>query len=60
MSNFWSTLFGFQQVALHKSIAYHPQTNSQTEVVNRCLKGYLRCMSGEKPLDWVLRLPLVE
>ena len=27
ISNFWTELFKFQQVALHKSTAYHPQTD---------------------------------
>jgi len=59
MSYFWSALFKYQQVALHKSTAYHPQTDGQTEV-NRCLEGYMRCMTGERPLEWVLWLPLAE
>lgn len=49
-----------QRVALHKSTAYHPQSDGQTEVVNRCVEGYLRCMTGEKPLEWALWLPLAE
>ena len=60
MSNFWTKLFRFQQVTSYKSTAYHPQTDGQIEVVNRCLEGYLRCMTGEKPLEWALWFPLVE
>ena len=60
MSNFWFALFKFQQVALNKSTAYHPQSDGQTEVVNRCLEVYLRCITGEKPFEWVLWLPLAE
>lgn len=42
------------------SIAYHPQADGQIEVLNRCLEGYLRCMIGERPNDWVNWLPLSE
>ena len=60
LSSFWQELFTLQQVDLHMSTAYHPQSDGQTEVVNRCLEGYLRCMTGEKPVEWVLWLPLAE
>ncbi|GJS03350.1 retrotransposable element Tf2 [Tanacetum coccineum] len=42
------------------STAYHPQTEGQTKMVNRCLEGYLRCMTGEKPKKWFEWLPLVK
>nr|GEV82965.1 hypothetical protein [Tanacetum cinerariifolium] len=45
---------------LPASKAYHPQSDGQTEVVNRCLEGFLRCMTGERPKEWVHWLPLVE
>ena len=42
------------------SSAYHPQTDGQSEVVNKCLETCLRCMVGECPKDWIKWLPLAE
>ena len=60
LSRFWTELFSLQQVALHMHTAYHPQTDGQTEVVNRGLETYLRCMTGERPKEWILWPPLAE
>ncbi|GKC80237.1 ty3-gypsy retrotransposon protein [Tanacetum coccineum] len=51
MSLFWQSLFKMLQVKLKMSTAYHPQTDGQTEIVNKCLETYLRCMTREKPKD---------
>ncbi|GJZ05359.1 retrotransposon-related protein [Tanacetum coccineum] len=59
-SRFWSELFKMLQVGLHMSTTYHPQTDGQTEVVNRCVECYLRCMTGDKPKEWVQWVPLAE
>lgn len=60
LSAFWQSLFKALKVKLKMSTAYHPQSDGQTEVVNRCLECYLRCMSGEKPKEWVQWLSMAE
>lgn len=59
-SNFWRELFHRSKVQLNFSTAYHPQSDGQTEVVNRCIETYLRCMTGEKPKAWSDWLPLAQ
>jgi hypothetical protein len=53
-------LFGLQGNKFNFSSSYHPQTNGQTEAVNRNLEMYLHCFTGDKPKDWVKWLSWVE
>lgn len=60
LSRFWKEMFSIQGVNLHYSSAYHQQTNGQTEIVNKCIEHYLRCMTRDCPNQWVRWLPLAK
>jgi hypothetical protein len=51
--NVWRDLFGLAGVKLRMSTAFHPQTNGQSEVVNKVIAMYLRCVTGDRLRSWV-------
>lgn len=40
--------------------AYHPQTDGQSEALNKCVEQYLRCFVADTPTKWVAMLPWAE
>lgn len=32
------------------SMAYHPQSDGQSEAINKIIALYLRCLTGDRPL----------
>ncbi|XP_019200240.1 PREDICTED: uncharacterized protein LOC109193863 [Ipomoea nil] len=60
LSKFWQAIFKQLQVHLSMSTAYHPQSDGQTERINRCLETYLRCMVFSRPKAWAKWLHLAE
>lgn len=59
-SKFWQTLFQLAGTELRMSIAYHPQSDGQTERVNQCMETYLRCFGHACPKSWSQWLSLAE
>lgn len=59
-STLWKELFRLAGTTLQMSCAYHPQTDGQTERVNQCMEGYLRCFVHSCPNKWKDWLSLAE
>jgi ferritin-like metal-binding protein YciE len=59
-SSLWQELFRLTQTELRMSSARHPETDGQTERVNQCLEGFLRCFVSSWQKKWVQWIPLAE
>jgi len=52
ISSFWRHLFNSQGIQLAMSSSYHPQSDGQTENLNKILEMYLRCYVFDHPKNW--------
>ncbi|GMG18118.1 unnamed protein product [Phytophthora fragariaefolia] len=57
---FWTSFYAVLGTRLDMSTADHPQTDGQTERVNRVVEDVLRSVCAETPKRWSAMLPLVE
>lgn len=60
VSRFWQDLFQLSGTKLRMSSAYHPQSDGQTEVMNKIIEQYLRSFVHRRPGTWGKFLPWVE
>lgn len=60
LSTLWLEVFKLSGTMLTPSISYHPQTDGQTEIVNKWLEGYLRNYFSKQQRAWVRWLHLGE
>jgi len=60
LSHFWRVLWGKLGTKLLYSTTCHPQTDGQTEVVNRTLGTLLRAVVGKNLKTWEDCLPFIE
>ena len=51
-SHFWTRLLELCGIRANRSLAFHPQTNGQTERLNSILEQYLRMYCDYQPDDW--------
>jgi hypothetical protein len=59
-STFWRELMRLMGAKLHVTMAFHPQSDGQTEAANHVIAMYLRCFTDNRPREWLRWLPWAE
>lgn len=60
LSEFWRQLFKLRGASFNLPSAYHPESDMQTEVINRTLAMYLCNLTSSRPKEWMKWLPWVD
>src|SRR5438045_3971643 len=58
MSDFWREVCEMKIIKRRLLTAYHPQTDGQSEALNRIIEDYLRAYSADDQTVWAKLLPL--
>ena len=56
-SKFWAEVCIYSLIKRRMSTAFHPQTDGQTEILNRILGNYLRAYTSLEQRNWAKLLP---
>lgn len=59
-SDFWREVCEMKIIKRRLSTAYHPQTDGQSEALNRIVEDYLRAYTSEDQTVWAKLLPLAQ
>lgn len=59
-SIFWRELMRLTGTKLHMTSAFHPQSDGQMEATNKVIAMYLRCLTGDRPHQWLRWLSWAE